>query len=81
MNAIEKTKTLVLSLLLATSVLALCDNYIKFVEHQNLNDFFYYTDVYDFNQNEYLVKKELNLCGREYLPGDIIYKNIYESCK
>ena len=81
MNVMEKVKTLVLSMLLATSLFAIFKPYIDFVWHQNIDNLFTQTDVYDFSEDKYLVKQNINLCGKEYEVGSIIEKDLYDKCK
>ena len=81
MNTIEKTKALILSLLLATSLYSIYDVYIRFVEHQNIDNLFTKTEVYDFSDDKYLAKQNIILCGEEYGIGSIIEKDLYNRCK
>ena len=81
MNAIERIKILLVSLLIFSSAIITLNGFIDFIENQNLNNYFLTEDVYNFSDESYLVKKEINICGKKYLPGDIINKETYDYCK
>ena len=51
-----------------------------FVNYQNLDSYFVDNDVYEINDNEYLTKRQMNLCGTEYQIGEIINQDTYDYC-
>jgi hypothetical protein len=52
----------------------------NFVENQSLDNYFMNNDYYEINDNQYLLKKQMNLCGNTYQVGEIIDKNTYDYC-
>ena len=81
MNAIERIKLLIISFIIFSSVIIIISGCVDFIKHQNLDNYFSNEDVYDLNDESYLVKKEINICGKKYLPGDVIEKETYDYCK
>lgn len=81
MNAIERIKILLVSLLIFSSAIITLNVFIDFIENQNLDNYFITEDVYNFSDEYYLVEKELNICGKKYVPGSVINKKTYDYCK
>ena len=81
MNIIEKILSHILGGVVLGGVIIcfslLCFNFVK---NQNLDSYFVDNDVYEINDNEYLTKRQMNLCGTEYQIGEIIDKNTYDYC-
>ena len=81
MNAIERIKILLVSLLIFSSAIITLNGFINFIENQNLDNYFLTEDVYNFSDEYYLVEKEMNICGKKYIPGNVINKETYDYCK
>lgn len=81
MNNIERILVnMVCGVILGGLLLCFSHQYFNFVKNQNLDSYFVDNDVYEINDNEYLTKRQMNLCGTEYQIGEIIDKNTYDYC-
>ena len=82
MNSIEKI--LSLSLCVCVSCSFIIPFYYEckdFIDNQNIENYFDENEVYNFSSEKYLIKDELILCGEEYTAGELIEKELYNSCK
>jgi hypothetical protein len=81
MNTIQTIENIVLSFILVSSIIIIISGCVCFLQHQNLDNYFLNEDIYDLSDELYLIKNETNICGKKYLPGDIISKESYNYCK
>ena len=52
----------------------------KFLDTQNLDNYFMNDNYYIINEDEYILKKDINLCGRVYHTGASIASGFYNEC-
>ena len=81
MNIIEKILShiiggIILGGFIICFVLLCC----KFLDTQNLDNYFMNDNYYIINEDEYILKKDINLCGRVYHTGVSIDSGFYNEC-
>ena len=81
MNIIERLLSRVVGgVILGGFLLCFAHQCFNFVNYQNLDSYFVDNDVYEINEDEYLMKKRMNLCGEIYDVDEIINKDTYDYC-
>lgn len=81
MNIIEKILSYILGGVVLGGVIIcfalLCS---RFLNIQNLDNYFMNDNYYIINEDEYILKKDINLCGRIYHTGVSIDSGFYNEC-
>ena len=81
MNIIEKILSHILGGIVLGGVI-ICFSLLccKFLDTQNLDNYFMNDDYYIINEDEYILKKDINLCGRVYHMGVSVDSGFYNEC-
>ena len=81
MNIIEKILSHIIGgVILGGFIICFALLCCRFLNTQNLDNYFMNDNYYIINEDEYILKKDINLCGETYHTGFSVDSGFYNEC-